>query len=155
MAVTYRKSILEDTEILAPHMREQDAREVFLSHGLSPREALRVSCCNSEESFTIIDDDQDIVGMFGYVDDSNCKGVPWLLGSNKLVEKKNHRSFLVQSQDYLNSLKIKYDFLYNYVHAENAASLQWLRWLGFSLGQELKNWGLNNGTFIKFSWERR
>ena len=155
MAVTYRTSILEDTEILAPHMREQDAREVFLSHGLSPREALRVSYGNSEESFTIIDDDQDVVGMFGYVGDSNCKGVPWLLGSNKLVEKKNHRSFLIQSKDYINSLKIKYDLLYNYVHIENSTSLDWLQWLGFSLGQELKNWGLNNGTFIKFSWERR
>ena len=155
MAVTYRASILEDADILAPHLREQDAKEVFLSHGLSPRESLRVSFGNSEESFTIIDDDRDIVGMFGYIDDSNCKGVPWLLGSDKLVEKKNHRSFLVQSADYINSLKIKYDILYNYVHAENTASLNWLEWLGFSLGGELKNWGLNNGTFIKFSWERR
>jgi hypothetical protein len=155
MAVTYRTSTLEDADILAPRMREQDAREVFLSHGVSPGEALRISCGNSKESFTIIDGNKDVVGMFGYVDESNRKGVPWLLGSDKLVEKKNHRSFLVQSQHYVNSLKVKYDTLYNYVHAENTVSFQWLQWLGFSIGQELKNWGLNNGTFIKFSWKRR
>jgi len=155
MTVRYRDATLEDAEALAPFIREQDALEVYLSHGLSAGEALRISYANSDERYSIIDEDERVVGMFGCVDNGDMKGMPWLLGSDDLVKKGHSKSFLTGSKKYVEGIKHYYNHLYNYVHEGNTVSLKWLKWLGFSCDKKLKKWGLNKATFIKFSWERR
>lgn len=155
MTITHRPAKIEDAEILAPIMREQDRVEVYLSHGVSPKEALRLSFLNSDENYSMVDDEDKIIAMFGCVKQGDKAGMPWLLGSDDIANKNHHRSFLFLTKTYVQTLKERYDYLYNYAHAENTVSLKWLEWLGFSLGKKIKNWGLNSGTFIKFSWDRR
>lgn len=129
----YRSSVLDDCSILAPKMREQDAKEVWHSHGSSPLEALVSSFVASdpEERHTIIADDGEIIGMFGcaVMIESPKIGVPWLLASDKLP--KITKEFLPQSKEWIERLHNKHDLLYNHVFMENKISIRWLKWMGF------------------------
>lgn len=154
MSVTYRTSIEADIAILAPNMREQDRHEVFCSHGVTPLEALNISFSNSSECNTIIDHNEKIVGMFGVVlSGSDNAGTPWLLATGSFSEKKNRRSVIVKSKEYLKEIQGRFDKLSNRVHADNTTSIRWLRSLGFSFDQEAI-WGFHPAKFIRFYWNK-
>lgn len=140
-----------DIEILAPILREQDKMEVFCSHGVSPEEALSISKKNSKECFTVIgDDEEDVILMFGVVEDDNGEALPWLLGSDKTAEIP--KFVLENSSAKIAEWKEKYSRLYNFVHADNEVSLRFLTWLGFSLDKKHEAWGYNPSRFIEFEW---
>tara|TARA_B100000902_G_C26770699_1_gene650244 strand:- start:155 stop:559 length:405 start_codon:yes stop_codon:yes gene_type:complete len=132
-------------------MRKQDAFEVYCSHGVSPIEALRISFMNSHDCFTIIMNDEKIVGMFGVVQMDDA-GMPWMLSSDDLAEKQNAATFLPKGRAWVDSLKSQYKSLYNYVHADNTVSIRWLKWLGFDLNEEFVDWGKTPSRFIRFGW---
>ena len=144
MGATYRKAVKEDIDILAPIMREADRKEVYASHGVSPREALDISFEKSTECFTILSDDGRVIGMFGVTEDSPKKAIPWLLGSYDIPSIA--KDLLMQSEKKVQEWKNKYQELYNFVHFENKAALRWLEWLGFSFEKDIKN------NFVRFQW---
>lgn len=145
----YRPSFREDAAVLAPKMRKQDALEVWHSHGLSPLEALRFSFDESIESNSIIDDDGQVIGMFGVSEVAPIVGVPWLLASDRL--KAVQREFLPESEKWVQRINERYDLLYNYVYAGNTVSIRWLKWLGFSFVREIPDHGVHPTTFIEFA----
>lgn len=147
MGATYRHAVKEDIDILAPIMREADRREVYASHGASPKEALEISFRNSVECFTILSNDGQVIGMFGVAEDSPKTAVPWLLGADDIPFIA--KDLLVQSEKKVKEWKNKYSEMYNFVHCDNRASLRWLEWLGFSFETEIKN------NFVRFKWEAR
>lgn len=153
MSVTYRTSIEEDIAILAPKIREQDRREVYCSHGITPLEALNISFANAAECNTIEDHNGRVVGMFGVSINEENKGTPWLLATEDLPKKENQRSFITQSKEYLAEIQSRYQQLSNRVHADNSVSLRWLRSLGFSFDQETV-WGYRPSKFIRFYWNK-
>lgn len=131
MAEVFQADIA-DIGPIAENMREADVREVWLSSHMSPYEALRRSLEVSELAFTIVHEDQPI-GMFGV----RCQsllgkvGIPWLLGTDKIREVR--RQFIYEGPRWIEVLQGDYRVLMNYVHADNAMSLKWLKGLGFTI----------------------
>ena len=154
LAVTYRKAVIQDIDILAPILREQDKHEVWCSHGVNSREALQMSFLNSTECYSIIEDHLKLVGMFGVVNQGNGVGMPWMLASDDLPKKENVATFLPQGKSWVEGLQKKYQQLYNYAHAENHTSLKWLKWLGFDCNEVVQEWGYHPSTFVRFVWEK-
>lgn len=144
----YRPTIEKDIDLLAPVMRSDDRKEVWHSHGFDPLGALVSSVKHSKEANTIIGDDGQVIGMFGYCEYDKNNAIPWLLASDDLP--KIVFRFLPESKKWVNGVSREYKCLYNYVHFENKASLRWLKWLGFKLNRKLDNWGVNPSTFIEF-----
>jgi len=152
LSVTHRQSIAEDVAILAPNLREQDRREIFCSHGVTPLEALSISFTKAVECNSIEDHNGHLVGMFG-VSQAKDTGVPWLLATDDLPKKANQRSFITQGKDWIKDIQSRYEQLSNRVHADNKISIRWLRSLGFSFDQEAI-WGYRPSRFIRFYWNR-
>ena len=44
------------------------------------------------------------------------------------------RRLVRQCHTQVADMHLEYEFLHNQVHRENVASIQWLRWLGFTIG---------------------
>jgi hypothetical protein len=94
------------------------------------------------------------VGMFGIAPFSAMgippgTGVLWLLGSEGIKEIRD--DFLLQSRDWINFLQIHYPFGFNFVHAENHASLRWCEFVGFKFEGEMM-YGIdpeNQELFVK------
>ena len=145
----YRKAVFEDCAILAPKMRKQDAKEVWHSNGASPLEALEFSFDVAGENNTIIDNEGEIIGMFGCasMEGDDRIGVPWLLASDKLPTVS--REFIPQSKQWIESLHERHDLLFNFVHKENKTSIRWLKWMGFNFLKEIE-YGVNPAPFYQF-----
>lgn len=145
----YRPAIIMDCDDLAPRMREQDAKEVWHSHGLTPLEALVFSFQRAEESYSIISDDGQVIGMFGVGRVTSNIGVPWLLASDELP--KVAKEFIPQSKEWIDRVHERYDLLFNFVYAKNTTSIRWLKWLGFSFIRRVDDFGVHPAPFIEFA----
>lgn len=144
----YRPATFQDCRELAPSLREQDAKEVMASDGLTPLRALQHSYNSSApECFSIIHEDGDIVGMFG-LSNSGHFASPWLLGSHKLPETK--KVMLPVSAKWVEEKNDQYPLLLNYVHAENTVSMRWLKALGFKFIKLDKEYGVGKQPFYQF-----
>jgi len=142
----YRPSVREDCELLAPFLREQDKHEIAASHGLEPLAALQLSFMVCEECNSIIHDDS-VIGMFG-VSDGGEYGVPWLLGSDRLLEIK--KEFIPQADAWVKEVNQRYPLLLNYVHAGNTVSKRWLKSLGFVFLKRIEEYGVGKEPFYEF-----
>jgi hypothetical protein len=143
----YRTSVEEDCYILAPHMREQDKKEVKASNGLEPLESLILSLKYSEECNTAIHDDGSVIGMFGVADCGEFGG-PWLLGSDRLLEIK--KDFIMYSKEWVVETNKRYPILMNYVHADNTVAKRWLKSLGFVFLKRVEEYGVGKEPFYEF-----
>tara|TARA_B100000768_G_scaffold171382_1_gene178643 strand:+ start:3901 stop:4371 length:471 start_codon:yes stop_codon:yes gene_type:complete len=143
----YRPARFEDCREMAPNMRSQDAKEVMASHGYTPYEALHESYKASHEMHSIIHADGSVVGMFG-VSNAGSYAVPWMLGTDKLLETK--RIMLPVARVWVDSILERYPLLFNYVHADNTVSRRWLKSLGFEFIKLEKEYGVGKEPFIQF-----
>ena len=97
--------------------------------------------------------DGNLEGVYGCAYYSESLQSPYFLSSDKLFEKKENRiEFLRKSKEFVDSLAPKY----GYSHLLNVTcidrdkkSLDWLRWLGFRIHNEI--FTLNN-CYYKFSY---
>ena len=143
----YRPAAWQDCRDMAPYMREQDAKEVMASNGLNPLRSLQESFKVSAECNTVVHDDGDVVGMFG-VSDCQAFGSPWLLGTDKLIDTK--KEFIPQAKEWVERINGDYPLLLNYVHADNAVSIKWLKSLGFEFIKYIKEYGVGRQPFYQF-----
>ena len=144
----YRKAEWNDCRELYPFMREQDAKEVMASSGLSPLRALQASFnASAPECHTIIHEDGSIVGMFG-LSVNHVFASPWLLGSDKLPETK--KVMLPVSAEWVERMNTKHPLMLNFVHAENTVSMRWLKSLGFQFINLVKEYGVGKEPFYQF-----
>ncbi len=140
--VVYAESagvILTDVEAwhvedLAPRMRAADRLEIWASNHLLPHEGLLRSVERSQEKWAV-ERGGRCVCVFGVVPMVllSGKGSPWLLGSDELHDIRI--PFLRHSRPIVDRLLQRYEVLTNWVHADNALSLAWLRWLKFEIGE--------------------
>ena len=146
----YRAAKQEDISVLAPTMRKADRIELFCSHGMTPDEALEYSWYVSKECNSIYDDEDIVMGMFGWSLDDEGSCIPWLLASDEL---KNHSvQFFKESREWIKDLMDRFEHGYNYTHAANTQSLRWLKMSGIKNFERVDNWGYYPSPFIKFSW---
>ena len=62
---------------------------------------------------------------------SDCMGIPWFLGSNRVNRYK--REFIKRGKEVVEDLMDGYEVLANFVYRENKPALRLLRWLGFTI----------------------
>jgi hypothetical protein len=126
-----------DVDYIADNMRDADRIEVRAIANLSPKQALERSLY-SEVAYTVVVNDEPCC-MFGFARASALSdvGVPWLLGT-ELVNSIPVK-FLRESKrivdDFMRSGK--YAKLENWIDSENEVSLRWLKWLGFTVRDDV------------------
>ena len=128
----------EDADLLAPHLREIDCRELWALSRLEPGEGLRLSLKCSVSAWTA-ETGGEIIQIWGV---SRLGGLldfvgqPWLLGSDILERPEVAREFIRRSRACARELEAGFRRLENVVHAENRLAVRWLKWLGFTFAPE-------------------
>lgn len=129
MTLTYRRPTSDDIAFVADHMRQDDVLEVAASHGHTPLQALVYAITESDRCYAAVHDGI-VLCIFGYARFDGAAGV-WLLGTDYLVSPKSRRVFLRETLRITDRWAGKFTFLFNFVDAQAATTLRWLRWLGF------------------------
>lgn len=120
---------LEHINQLKPRIREADRVELTLSAGQSPEYLLEVSFHGSAKCFAWLDDGV-VLCVFGVVPSRTPgMGVPWMISSEEAVSKG--KRLVRYCFEKIMELGKGYDYLYNYVHADNHVAVRWLKWCGF------------------------
>ncbi|CAK7067810.1 MAG: hypothetical protein DELT_01728 [Desulfovibrio sp.] len=133
---------------IAANMREADRREIWASDRQTPEEALTRSFALSVMCRTCVINGSPAF-MWGVTRRGSIlsdTGVPWLLGTNAITAVR--RAFIKQSRAYVEMMQQPFARLENIVHSENALSIRWLAWCGFTIEKEPVE--RNGETFFPF-----
>jgi hypothetical protein len=129
-------SVIPATEELAirvaDNLRPADVEEVWASSHHDPREAMMMSVMASRDAKVGMVGTHPVC-VFGVVPYSllSDRGVPWMLCT---AEIEGHaRAFLKGNRKVIREWRQSYRLLRNFVDARNVKSIQWLRWLGFTV----------------------
>lgn len=127
-----RPATMEAAYAVAANMRDEDARELRDLHGLGPAQGVLMAMTASGEAFEAWGDGVP-VAIFGCATVSVLPmvGSPWLLGTNR---SNATRKMLTSkfARKLVGGWRERYGLLENHVDARNAASIRWLRGVGFS-----------------------
>lgn len=132
--IRVRKAKTEDADMIAPLLRAEDAREV-MRLGCGPASGcIRRAIDGSRMAGVFFHGDAPLC-VFGVADASvidRNTGIPWLVGTSELA--RHPRPFLRETRKWVSAWMELYSILTNYVDADYAKAIRWLRWLGFSIG---------------------
>lgn len=136
---------------LAPVLRKSDVNEVMASGGMTPLEALASSVHHSEVCWTALLDGQPHImwGAARVPTPNGSMGVVWLLSSEEMYKITGR--FIAESKNYVYEMFQTFDTLFNYVHAANIKSQQWLKMLGFDAVEYEAEYGVAKEPFILFA----
>lgn len=134
MTVTVVPATFDHALQVAENMREGDRMEVWASSKSSPWEATTQSLRASTVAWAGLYDGRAVC-VFGVAPLNLVAGIgsPWLLGTDELATRK--AAFLRRCRPYVGRMLRVYPTLVNHVDDRNEASKEWLRWLGFTLGE--------------------
>jgi len=151
--IKFEKPTQQMVDYIAANMRDEDSKEVWASSSKTPIQAL-TDGWNSSHFVTVVTVNHIPCVMMGLVkrDVLSGHGVPWLLGTTGAL--KHRRQFLKLSPPVIQQMLDVCPMLYNWVHVENTLSIEWLKWLGFTLCKP-EPYGVNGELFHKFFIERR
>lgn len=151
MEIEIRPAMNMHAILLAPKLRKADLKELELSCGLDPLEALTRSIqMSTPNCWTALLDGQPEI-MWGAAPSaySTTAGVAWLLSSDEMYKIPGR--FLKESVTYMTKLFEIYDTLFNYVHADNMKSRQWLENMGFNVLARNEEYGVGKVPFLLYS----
>ena len=136
---------------LANHMAEDDRRECE-ALGFGPLRALRRSLELSVFSWTgMLTPGMKPVCMWGLIPFGGLlsgQAAPWFSSTDELGR---HRVFFVKrNRKFLRRMLDLYPHLTDYVDVRHKRAIRWLKWLGFTVGPEIKTFGPNSMPFYKF-----
>lgn len=135
---------------IAKDMKPEDVKEVWASHGHTPKQALEASLNRSAAAWTCLVNNVPAF-MWGVAPADSVlghKGCPWLLGSDAIKEVRY--AFIRRCRKYIDLMQELYPVLENYVHKDNLTSIGWLIWCGFTLADEPEEYGVNSEKFYRF-----
>tara|TARA_R100000278_G_C5357054_1_gene123930 strand:+ start:35 stop:526 length:492 start_codon:yes stop_codon:yes gene_type:complete len=135
-----------DCIYLSENLRKEDIQEIQAVTGLPPLLSLLTGLKMSSVPLVICNADCKPVAMLGVVP-NGLIGFIWMVGTDDL--KKISLSFLRNSKDVCDVLKGKHQILHNYVDKRNKLHINWLKWMGFSIINEV-NYGIENRKFYEF-----
>lgn len=148
--LTSRTSTVFDIPHLATDMRPEDIAEVKAYSGLCPLMALSLAIVSSKKCFTIVNDKDEVCGMYGIVQDPmyHESAKIWMLASPKILLERS--SFIRQCRSYIDAIQEDYKLLYNYVDERNTVHIRWLEWCGFRIINRCENFGAQGKPFLHF-----
>jgi hypothetical protein len=134
-------------------LRECDERELWAALHMDGRKALLMSFEQAERSWAILADGHPVaifgVSPYPYVRRQGC---PWMLANDYI--SKIWRFVLRKTREYVHVHMMEgFDSLFNFVDVRNEASIRWLRWAGFHVGEPVP-FGMEGEPFRPF-WLRR
>ena len=145
----FRPSKVDDVYVLYPKIREVDVEEVKATIGLDINDGLMASYLTSDETFTMVADDSDLLGMFGISKTADPMiSVVWMLCTERL--QKYSKTFIKLSKQWVIEQNKKHSILMNYVDARNITSIKWLKHLGFVLINRVEEFGVGKKPFYEF-----
>lgn len=149
LAVSIIKCEAWHIEHVAKHARQTDIVEVYESSRRDMLSALRSSTQRSEATATITVGDEP-VGLCGVgrVSMLSNFGVPWMIGTDTMTREA--RLLLPYARDIVVKMMVGYDRLTNMVHVDNKASIRWLKYMGFIMGDPQKL-GWRGAEFMVFN----
>lgn len=138
---------------MAPNLRMEDLREVRASLGgdVDVEGVLSLSISHSGDPRTV-EVDGDVIAIFGVVDarDSDMKtGYVWMMGTPGIQDIGIQ--FLRGCKSQLAQIAKGYDVLTNCVDKRNTLHINWLRWMGFTILNEVENYGAEKRPFYEFA----
>lgn len=144
------QSTQTDVDAIKHRLRQIDERECRAC-GRTGAEALQIGL-NSEICMTAFYKHQPVM-LFGVNRRSLLfnEGVPWLLGTDD-VERIGSQ-IVRRSHKYIKMFMMAFSYLENYVHVENHVSINWLKWMGFTV-EAPEPYGIHGEMFHRF-WMRR
>jgi hypothetical protein len=89
--------------------------------------------------------------IYGLMPMGRDRACPFMLGCEGLVDHPN--ALRRYTEVILGGWKQEYRHLFNWVHAENAVAIRWLKSLGF-LMQDPAPYGARGELFRRFDWKR-
>ena len=142
-----RTAELEDCSWVAEHIREADLQEILAYSGSTPKDALVAGFHHSDIPFTVVVGGEP-AAIFGASPVEQGVGAVWLLGTDGIL--KNTTRFLRESRFWLDQCARPYDILFNYVDARNTVHIKWIKWLGFTVINTHKEFGVEKRPFHEF-----
>ena len=147
---------------LAPHLRPGDVLEIERSSGLNALDGLLESVELSDEDMCWAATYNGLpVAMFGAnnikpEDSPAYEGITiggiWLLASQGIY--LNKLDFMRCCKEMLAHMHTRYEFLTNFVDADNVASMIWLPRLGFRPSAQINDFGHAKKPFIQYVSKR-
>jgi hypothetical protein len=139
-----------DPDQLNSRLRVADLQEIQAVSREDSLTILKQSAAWSDPCFTIIDQKDIPIAIFGVVPDplTVALGRIWLLGSNDIVH--NSATFLRHSRQWIEKLHERYPTLWNYVDARNEVHIRWLKWCGFTFLRRIEEYGVERRPFYEF-----
>lgn len=135
---------------MAPRIRAVDAREAIRAADFGPTEALETSAEASTRCLTV-DWGGRPIAMFGVapgpLSPHHRMGYIWLLGTDDLL--RHTKTFMRVTPHWVAFISEGYDMVGNYVDAENAVHIRWLKRAGFTF-LEPQAYGPYDSKFIPF-----
>ena len=132
MSLTIRAARPTDIGPLCYDARDMDHLEAEMV-GTTLKRGLRHGISHGD-AWTILLGDKRVM-MFGVIGTSliERRGRVWAVATK--TAEANWRQLLPVGEDILCKLTERYMTLENYVHADNAKAIRWLRWSGFEVGE--------------------
>lgn len=149
MLVEFTQTTDEAINYIAQNMRKDDVREIMLSHGHTPAQAL--SHVNKGVSLIAMVNGVP-AAIFGVEKGSLLTGMgtPWLLGTDDLF--KCGKQLMEFGRIGVAAMLQDCSTLSNFVHVDNRRSIVWLKRLGFKF-DEPAPYGIAGAMFMRFSME--
>lgn len=135
-------------EWLAPRLRREDAEEIRISTGQEPLDVLRDGLKMSRPCRVFILNGE-LCGISGTVP-SFASGTVWMLGTPGI--ERYARTFLRHSRAEFARVIEGYRYVQNYVWAENALHIRWIKWIGCEFGNLHT---INGQPFLHFTYENK
>lgn len=151
MRVVVREGTVADGLSLIPRLRIADIRECVLLAGENVEAAVSFTIENSQEVWVGELNGQVIaIGGCAFRGERPgfITGTPWLIASDEVMQHK--KQLIVEGRKAVSRWREKCDLLYNFVHADNAAHIEWLRRIGFRMGRTYPEWGAGKAPFTFF-----
>ncbi|MCA8110255.1 hypothetical protein [Burkholderia cepacia] len=142
-----RKATSADCYSLFPRLREQDRAEIALSSGDATEAPLLRSLVASAEAWVAVDSNDVPFCIYG-VAEVDGLGSPWMVATPEVY--RFAKRLVKDGRVWVASIQERYTALFNFVHADNSASIAWLRSLGFTIGELVPDYGVARAPFYHF-----
>jgi hypothetical protein len=146
--VEYVQPTRQHVQELAEYLRAADRIELAACGYADPRRAIETSLACSTHMVAALADGRcgAIMGVTP-VSMLEGRGSPWMLGTDLVV--KYRRALMAQTPAYIRAMLHAYPHLVNYVHADNAVAVRYLRHAGFTLHAP-EPYGVHGELFHRF-----
>lgn len=135
-----------DARYVANHLRTADFLELTLWQPDAPPEQSVMDSVSASEWCDVVKVDDVPVLLYGLCSSASPQiGVPWMVATQGI--RLISRQFLNGCAERVLQMQDAYPLLYNQVHRENTISINWLRWLGFTVVEKPTG---NGGEFFDF-----